>query len=259
MEKRDYVLIILGAVYLCLMGAQMAFTWFNRADIESLQREVTILQRDNALLKRNISALQTRIDSCQISLSSSLQGLGGKGRPRTGQTTNRQSSSRVRRSNSNSTIDVGELLEKAVEVVVEQKLAEKMAAIPSNSRKVKGERGPAGPPGPKGDRGENGLPGPPGSKGMTGLPGPKGMTGTRGPPGPKGMKGGCRPASDSTCTWTSMYQTTRKCQGFNPFLSGRCQTIVQEKPKCPNDRYLHGINITSLTDYAQNQMRCCIC
>lgn len=54
---------------------------------------------------------------------------------------------------------------------------------------VRGEPGPAGPPGPAGSRGETGPQGPPGPAGPKGEPGPRGETGPMGPQGPRGEPG----------------------------------------------------------------------
>ena len=59
-----------------------------------------------------------------------------------------------------------------------RKSAESSRVTAENSRKVIGEHGPVGPPGPKGDTG------PAGPRGDTGATGPRGDTGAVGPAGP---------------------------------------------------------------------------
>jgi collagen type III alpha len=97
-----------------------------------------------------------------------------------------------------------------VEVLVAEKVAEAMAALPPPPKGEKGDPGERGEPGEtgepgvpgsdgapgeKGERGEPGIPGEPGEKGEAGLPGERGekgdqgLSGDRGEPGLPGERG----------------------------------------------------------------------
>ena len=244
MDKKDCILVVLGVVCLCVVSAQVAFIWFNRADIEALQRELVSLQRDQLELRRNISVLQSQLEECQdSSLSRLLSELTGNSVVKSGNRATRSSKknngsqSTPYTKHVNFTKDPGKLLERAIEYIVVNKLNEKWETTPGSGSagECSCPPGPSGPAGPKGDRGPRGPQGPPGIQ------------------GPKGQKGeGVGLASQ--CTHRSM--AGEQCIRYSPF-TGSCTQRAIVTTQCHAHEYLQGVQIKSLTNQTVNKLICC--
>ena len=252
-DKKDCILVVLGVVCLCVVSAQVAFIWFNRADIEALQRELVSLQRDQLELRRNITVLQSQLEECQdSSLSRLLSELTGNSDVKSGNRATRSSKKNnpiyTNPSNNNGshpspqpklvnyTKDAGKLLETAIEYIVVNKLNEKWANNPgpSSAGKCSCPPGPAGEAGPKGDRGPRGP---------------------QGPPGIQGPKGDCGCNEAVRCRERPM--AGLECIKYNQ-LTGTCtQRGIVAANKCPSDQYLQGVHIVSLTNQTVNKLICC--
>lgn len=278
-QRRTCLLGALAGLSVCMLVAQSALSIYNRQDIVGLQEKLSELQRLQHILKSNISALEEQLASYRQH-KNPFAGLVW------GSTVGKASSRLRRQATSQSEASPGNMVEKAISRIVDQKLSD---AIASGSLNVSGPPGPRGPSGPmgtkgdtgmrgskgddgekgamgdpgvmgaKGDRGEKGRMGDPGPLGPKGHHGLRGAKGNAGVPGPRGAKGEKGEAVQTTprliCKWKWMVQ--RKCVGHHP-LSGQC-TVFENRydPSCPANQYLAGVKIESIDNKSSNQLKCC--